>query len=144
MTSTTTASRSDAADATAHEEIHWLVRRPTLTAAALLIVVQVAVRASLMRDSFFITDDFMLSTRAYESPLDLSYLTRVHTGHFEPVGFLWVWLIAHAAPLSWGPVVLVAAWSSCWSTSLCCGCWSPCSARHRASSSRSRCSCSPR
>ncbi len=109
VSSTTTASPGRAeADVGSDPETHWLVRRPVLTAAALLVLVQIAIRASLLRDSFFITDDFMLSTRAYESPLDLSYLTRVHTGHFEPVGFLWVWLIAHAAPLSWPPVVLVA------------------------------------
>ena len=111
MASTSTASHRDAvADGAPEgdEGVHWVLRRPVVTAAVLLVLVQVAVRASLMRDSFFITDDFMLSTRAYESPLDLEYLTRVHTGHFEPVGFLWVWLLAHAAPLSWGPVVLVS------------------------------------
>jgi hypothetical protein len=110
VSSTTTASPGSAdLEATDDLETHWLARRPVLTAAVLLILVQIAIRASLMRDSFFITDDFMLSTRAYESKLDLAYLTRVHTGHFEPVGFLWVWLIAHAAPLTWGPVVLVGA-----------------------------------
>jgi hypothetical protein len=108
VSSTTTASPGSAdLEATDDLETHWLVRRPVLTAAFLLVMVQVAIRASLLRDSFFVTDDFMLSTRSYESPLDLSYLTRVHTGHFEPIGFLWVWVLAHAAPLSWGPVVLV-------------------------------------
>ena len=71
MSSTTTASPGSAdLEATDDLETHWLVRRPVLTAAVLLILVQVAIRASLLRDSFFITDDFMLSTRAYESPLD--------------------------------------------------------------------------
>lgn len=66
-----------------------------------------AVRGSILKDAYFITDDFMLSARAMENPLSWSYLTRVHTGHFEPIGFAVMWFLAHLAPLNWGWTVIV-------------------------------------
>ena len=51
--------------------------------------------------------DYMLSARAVENPLSWGYLTRVHTGHFEPIGFTVMWLLAHLAPLNWSVTVLV-------------------------------------
>ena len=76
----------------------------------MVTVLALAVRFSVLKDSHFVTDDFMLSARAVESPFGWDYLTRVHTGHFEPIGFAVVWALAHFAPLSWGwtCVVLLA------------------------------------
>jgi hypothetical protein len=71
-------------------------------AAVTVGALSLAVRASVLRDAYFITDDYMLSSRAMENGLSLDYLTRVHTGHFEPIGFAVIWLLAHFAPFSWG------------------------------------------
>lgn len=72
----------------------------------LVTVLALAVRASILKDAYFITDDYMLSARAVENPLSWGYLTRVHTGHFEPIGFAVMWVLAHAAPLHWGWTVV--------------------------------------
>lgn len=81
---------------------HWLAENPLRSAFLVITVLALAVRLSVVKDSFFITDDFMLSARAMENPLSWTYLTRVHTGHFEPIGFAVMWILAHFAPLSWG------------------------------------------
>jgi hypothetical protein len=84
------------------ERDHWLVSDPLRTGFLLVLVLTMAVRFNILRDSYFITDDFMLMSRAAESPLGWDYLTRVHTGHFEPVGFGVMWVLAHVAPWNWG------------------------------------------
>jgi hypothetical protein len=84
----------------------WLARNPLRSAFLLVTLLSLAIRASVLKDSYFITDDFMLSTRAVENPLSWSYLTRVHTGHFEPIGFGAMWLLTHLAPLNWGWTVV--------------------------------------
>jgi hypothetical protein len=94
-------------DSTADEEQPWLARNPLRTAVIAITILALAARVSVLKDSFFITDDFMLSARAMESDLTWAYLTRVHTGHFEPIGFATMWLLAHLAPLNWGATVLV-------------------------------------
>ncbi|GAB3081195.1 hypothetical protein [Pedococcus soli] len=81
---------------------HWLATNPLRSAFLVITVLALAIRLSVLKDSYFITDDFMLSARAMENPLSWEYLTRVHTGHFEPIGFATMWLLAHFAPLSWG------------------------------------------
>lgn len=86
-------------------EDHWLVRDPIRTGFLVILLVSLGVRFNILRDSYFITDDFMLFSRAVESPLNWDYLGRVHTGHFEPVGFAVMWLLAHLAPWSWGAAV---------------------------------------
>ncbi len=96
-----------AVNAPAGELDHWLVRDPIRTAVIVILLVSLAVRFSVVKDSFFITDDYMLSARAMENPLSWGYLTRVHTGHFEPIGFTVMWLLAHLAPLNWAVTVLV-------------------------------------
>ena len=86
---------------------HWLVRDPVRTGFLVVLVVSLVVRLNVLRDSYFITDDFMLTSRAMESPFGWDYLGRVHTGHFEPVGFAVMWVLAHFAPWSWGAAVSV-------------------------------------
>lgn len=86
-------------------ERHWLLRDPLRAVFLLVLVLALAVRFNVLRDSYFITDDFMLSSRAVESPFGWEYLGRVHTGHFEPLGFAVMWVLAHVAPWSWGAAV---------------------------------------
>lgn len=76
-------------------------KRRLVLAAVTVAALALAIRASVLRDAFFITDDYMLASRAMENTLSLDYLTRVHTGHFEPIGFTVMWLLAHFAPFSW-------------------------------------------
>lgn len=78
------------------------IRQRLRLAAFTIGLLSLAVRASVLRDAYFITDDYMLSARAVENELTFDYLTRVHTGHFEPIGFFVMWLHAHYAPYSWG------------------------------------------
>ncbi len=85
----------------------WLIRDPVRTGFILILIAALAVRFAVLKDGFFLTDDFMLTTRALENPLGWSYLTRVHTGHFEPVGFAVMWALAHLAPLDWAVTVAV-------------------------------------
>ena len=86
---------------------HWLVSDPVRTGFLLILAFTMAMRFNILRDSYFITDDFMLMSRAVESPMGWAYLTRVHTGHFEPVGFAVMWVLAHAAPWNWGAAMVV-------------------------------------
>lgn len=72
----------------------------------LVTALALGVRASVLKDASFITDDFMLSARAMENAFSWGYLTRVHTGHFEPIGFGIMWALAHFAPLQWGWTVV--------------------------------------
>lgn len=88
-------------------EGHWIARQPVQAGFLLILVLTMGFRLAVLKDGYFITDDFMLTTRALESPFSWSYLTRVHTGHFEPVGFAVMWVFAHYAPLNWALTVSV-------------------------------------
>ncbi len=88
-------------------QLHWLARDPLRSGVLVIAAVALVVRFSVVKDSYFITDDFMLTTRALENDFGWSYLMRVHTGHLEPIGFATMWVLAHAAPLSWGWAVFV-------------------------------------
>ncbi|HSF99303.1 MAG TPA: hypothetical protein VLA55_11465 [Ornithinibacter sp.] len=107
-----TAGQGEAADASgsnaaSRDDDHWLVRDPVRTGFLLVLVVSLVVRLNVLRDSYFITDDFMLMSRAVEAPFGWDYLGRVHTGHFEPVGFAVMWALSHVAPWNWGAAVAV-------------------------------------
>ena len=47
---------------------HWLVSDPVRTGFLLILAFTMAMRFNILRDSYFITDDFMLMSRAVESP----------------------------------------------------------------------------
>lgn len=94
------------ADAPPAETTPWLLRDPIRTGFLAILAVMVAVRYNILRDSFFITDDFMLQSRAMEHSLGWDYLTRVHTGHFEPIGFGFMWVLARLAPWNWNVAML--------------------------------------
>ena len=89
------------------ESEHWLASDPLRTGFILVLAVSLAMRFNILRDSYFITDDFMLASRAAEAPFGWDYLVRVHTGHFEPIGFAVMWLLTHLAPWSWGVALTV-------------------------------------
>ena len=59
----------------ADDEAPWLLRDPLRTVAIVLTVIALGVRLSVVKDSFFITDDFMLSARAVENSFGWDYLT---------------------------------------------------------------------
>lgn len=111
---------SSTPDAAAAADTHetgtdrWLTSDPVRTGFLLVLAVSLAVRLNVLRDSYFITDDFMLSSRAAESPFGWDYLVRVHTGHFEPIGFAVMWVLAHVAPWSWGAALAVLVLGQAW------------------------------
>lgn len=84
-----------------------LLSNPIRLGFWLITLSSLAVRFAVLKDGYFLTDDFMMSTRATEQPLSLEYLTRVHTGHLEPVGFGAMWLLTHLDPLNW-PLAVAA------------------------------------
>jgi len=100
---TTEATREDASET---EDTPWLLRDPIRTGFLAILLLSLALRYNILRDSYFITDDFMLQSRAMEHSLGWDYLTRVHTGHFEPVGFGFMWLLTRLAPWNWNVAML--------------------------------------
>lgn len=88
------------------EQTPWLLRDPIRTGFLAILLLSLAVRYNILRDSFFITDDFMLQSRAMDHDLGWDYLTRVHTGHFEPIGFGFMWILTHLAPWNWTVAML--------------------------------------
>lgn len=88
------------------EQTPWLLRDPIRTGFLAIVALMVAVRFNILRDSYFVTDDFMLQSRAVEHELGWDYLTRVHTGHFEPIGFGFMWLLTKVAPWNWDVAML--------------------------------------
>jgi hypothetical protein len=94
-------------ESTPIQDAHWLLRDPVRSVFVVTLVISLVVRFAVLKDGYFLTDDYMLTTRAVENALGWDYLTRVHTGHFEPVGFAVMWLLAHFATLDWSVTVAV-------------------------------------
>lgn len=101
-----TTTEATPAHASTDETTPWLLRDPIRTGFLAIVALMVAVRFNILRDSFFITDDFMLQSRAVEHELGWDYLTRVHTGHFEPIGFGFMWVLTKLAPWNWTVAML--------------------------------------
>src|SRR4051794_35250802 len=71
-------------------------------AAALLVAVQLAVRAVLAFRGYFYWDDFILVSRAgTHGLLSPSFLFDAHDGHVMPAAFLVSGAITRMAPLNW-------------------------------------------
>ena len=85
---------------------HWLARDPVRTGLLLVLVITLSVRFSIIKDSFFNSDDFVLTTKAIEN-LGWGYLTEIGTGHFSPFALAVMWLLAHVAPWNWGAAALL-------------------------------------
>ena len=80
---------------------HWLARDPVRTGLLLVLVITLSIRFNIIKDSFFNTDDYVLTTKAVEN-LGWGYLTQIGTGHFSPFALAVMWLLAHVAPWNWG------------------------------------------
>lgn len=79
-----------------------------LWAAAVLIAIQLGVRAWVTVHGYFYWDDLILAGRAGTLPLlsgDL--LLHDHDGHFMPLAFAVSWLVTAIAPLDWGVTAAV-------------------------------------
>ena len=85
---------------------HWLARDPVRTGLLLVLLITLSVRFSIIKDSFFNTDDYVLTTKAVEN-LGWGYLTEIGTGHFSPFALAVMWLLAHVAPWNWGATALL-------------------------------------
>ncbi len=79
--------------------------RPSLgvvdRAALALILLQLVWRAWAAYTDYFAADDFAYLYSAEHHSLDWGYLTQDYNGHLMPGQFVVVWLLQHAAPLSW-------------------------------------------
>jgi len=80
---------------------HWLARDPVRTGLLLVLMITLGIRFSIIKDAFFNTDDYVLTTKAVEN-LGWGYLTVIGTGHFAPFALAVMWLLAHVAPWNWG------------------------------------------
>ncbi|NMM35673.1 MAG: hypothetical protein HHJ13_17110 [Phycicoccus sp.] len=76
------------------------------TGLLLVLVITLSVRFSIIKDSFFNSDDFALTTKAIENH-GWGYLTEIGTGHFSPFALAVMWLLAHVAPWNWGAAALL-------------------------------------
>lgn len=79
-------------------------------AAFALIAISVAVRVWAASRGFLIHDDFVLASRAMESPLSLGHLfASVNDDHVMPAGLLVVWLVTRGFGLAHWPYVVLLA-----------------------------------
>ena len=85
---------------------HWFARDPLRTGLLLILVITLGVRFSIIKDSFFSVDDYVLTTKAVENH-GWAYLTSVGDGHFMPFGRAVMWLLAHVAPWNWGATAVM-------------------------------------
>ncbi|MBB5913841.1 hypothetical protein BJY24_002708 [Nocardia transvalensis] len=84
------------------------IRRVTpIAVAAVLILIQLAVRGWVAGRGFFYWDDLILAGRSGTySLLSPDLLLHSHDGHFMPLAFAVAWIVTRIAPLVWtGPVV---------------------------------------
>jgi hypothetical protein len=86
--------------------LHWLAWDPVRTGLLLVLVITLGIRFSILKDSFFSYDDYVLTTRAVEDH-GWGYITEIGTGHFSPFGLAVMWLLAHLAPWNWGATAFV-------------------------------------
>lgn len=69
-----------------------------------LIVGQLLFRGWALSRSWFYFDDLAFMSRAFNQPLDASYLTESYGGHLMPGGFLVTWLLANGTEaFDWTP-----------------------------------------
>jgi hypothetical protein len=72
-------------------------------AGLVLVVAQVAYRATMLRGSWFQFDDVVFLTRVNGQPLSADLLLEGYGGHFMPAGFLLTWLFGHTGSLDHTP-----------------------------------------
>lgn len=85
---------------------HWVARDPARTGLLLVLVITLGVRFSIIKDSFFRFDDYVLTTKAVENH-GWGYLTSVGDGHFFPFGRAVMWLLTHLAPWNWNATAVL-------------------------------------
>jgi hypothetical protein len=92
------------------ERLARLTPHPVSVCAGVLILVQLLVRQSFARDSFWWQDDYGHLLFARRSDLDAGFLVRDYNDHLEVLPNLAYWLFAQAAhpPFIWAAVVMVA------------------------------------
>ncbi|MFD0665961.1 hypothetical protein [Thermocatellispora tengchongensis] len=69
--------------------------------ALLLVLVQLAWRAWLLRDAYFFGDDLTLTGKAADTGLTLEYLLHPHAVHVMPVSLAVVWIVTALDPYNW-------------------------------------------
>ena len=84
----------------------WASQRPWMTAAYVLVALQLGWRAWALLHSYFWQDDFVYVHLA-GGGLSLDYLLQDYKGHLMPGQFLLTWALTEVAPLSWGPVAIL-------------------------------------
>src|SRR3954451_20115927 len=74
---------------------------PVVMVAALLIAASLAIRVLVLRDSYFVEDDFLFMGDAYEHGLTFDFLFRVHKGHLMPGALGLTWMLARISAYNW-------------------------------------------
>ena len=85
----------------------WARRDPVRAVAAVLIVVQLAVRADIASRGYLAMDDFVLVSQAADSKLTPDLLFGIYIDHLMPGAMLITWLITHTVGLAYWPYVLI-------------------------------------
>lgn len=120
------------------------VRDPIVMLGGALILASLVLKAYVLRQAYFIEDDFLFVADAAAHNLTVEYLTDLHKGHLMPGAKLLAYIQTAISPYNWGltcGVMMLFQAGAAIGLSGCCGC---CSAAAGRSSRRWRCSCSPR
>lgn len=79
---------------------HGLRDRIVLVGGA-LVVVSLVLKATVLREAYFIEDDFLFVGAADSGGLTVQYLTDLHKGHFMPGAKLLAYIQTAIAPYNW-------------------------------------------
>ncbi|MDS1272196.1 hypothetical protein RIF23_18055 [Lipingzhangella sp. LS1_29] len=81
----------------------WSMRRDRILLVGLaLVAVALTHRVLVLREAYFVEDDFLFFARAFHSTLDWEYLTELHKGHLMPGAMLLIYVQTALAPYHWG------------------------------------------
>jgi hypothetical protein len=88
----------------------WRALSTWSTLSAALVTLQIVGTSLVVARGYFYQDDFLFISRAVTNPLVSREVLLEHwSGHFMPAGMAASWLLAHAAPFAYGPVIALLA-----------------------------------
>ncbi|WP_236700687.1 hypothetical protein [Allosalinactinospora lopnorensis] len=86
---------------TVSEAVARGLREPLVLVGGLLIVASLALKIYVLRDAYFIEDDFLFVGNAASSDLTWDYLTDLHKGHLMPGAMFLAYAQTALSPYNW-------------------------------------------